>query len=153
MRAWLPNVLSAYLVCVCVCVCFIFKLQKGTGDWTKTKQHNSSNLLVLMGWQISQHLVCRSSSECSAKPCCGTVTEISSPWSLLPKQVFGLWFHGFFGVFHTSHFLVDWAHFWIKFRHYIKLSLGSWLRVVLWEGILPGYALLHQTLRPQILCR
>lgn len=54
-------------------------------------------------------------------------TPLSSPRSsfceiLMPKQVSGLWFHGFSGLSHMSHFLVDWARSWIKFRTvcYIK---------------------------------
>lgn len=95
-------------------------------------------------WFVGCHL------ECSAKPCGGTVIEITP----LPLQdsgaKAGVWalVSWLFGSF-TRHI------FWLIELSpglnsgtvcYIKLGLGSRLRVVLWEEILPGYVLLHRTL-------
>lgn len=74
--------------------------------------------LLLLLLSLSSVLDCESKAlvcgprhlECSAKPCAGRMTEIGPPSlrkSLRPKQVSGLLFHGFLGLSHMSHFLVD----------------------------------------------
>lgn len=95
-------------------------------------------------WFVGCHL------ECSAKPCGGTVIEIT-PLPLRDSGAkAGVWalVSWLFGSF-TRHI------FWLIELSpglnsgtvcYIKLGLGSRLRVVLWEEILPGYVLLHRTL-------
>lgn len=49
-------------------------------------------------WFVGCHL------ECAAKPCGGTVIEITPSLReiLVPKQVSGLWFHGFLGLSHVT---------------------------------------------------
>lgn len=77
---------------------------------------------------------------------------------LMPKQVSGLWFHGFLGLSHMSHFLVDWARSWNEFRTvcYIKFWDSVWGRGC---GLRSGRRFCldvfysSRTLRPQILFR